>query len=294
MKSPVLVLHRKSANRPEVKAAVKSVRNSGIDLKVRIPWNKKDKRTVVRKLLTEGYRRIIAGGGDGTLNAVAGAMLEKTKYLDQADMAILPLGTANDLAHGLNLPCDDLTRCLHVACTGQSRPMDIGVVNDRIFVNVASGGFGAEVTATTPQDLKKALGGTAYTLNGLIKLWGMEPYTGTLQIPGSEPLTGSMLLMAVGNNRLAGGGFEVAPRAIPDDGLLDLMMLGAGQALDPGQLLAEMKDPFNSGNTLIRYLQLDRFTIEANRPLHINLDGEPMLSEKLAFSVLPRALRIVY
>ena len=67
---PVLVLHRKSANRPEVKAAVQAVRGAGIKLLVRIPWNKKDKRVVVKELLARGHRRIIAGGGDGTLNAV--------------------------------------------------------------------------------------------------------------------------------------------------------------------------------------------------------------------------------
>lgn len=64
MNTPVLILHRKSANRPEVKEAVKSVRQSGIDLKVRIPWNKKDKQILIKGLLKQGYRRVIAGGGE--------------------------------------------------------------------------------------------------------------------------------------------------------------------------------------------------------------------------------------
>ncbi len=66
---PVLLLHRKSANRPEVKEAVKAVRAAGVKLLVRIPWNKKDKRVLVKEMLARGHRRIIAAGGDGTLGA---------------------------------------------------------------------------------------------------------------------------------------------------------------------------------------------------------------------------------
>ena len=74
-----LILHRKSANRPEVKEAVNHVRSNGIDLRVRIPWNKRDKPRVVREALEDGATRIIAGGGDGTINAVANALIGKGK-----------------------------------------------------------------------------------------------------------------------------------------------------------------------------------------------------------------------
>ena len=112
---PVLLLHRKSANRPEVKAAVKAVRHSGIDLQVRIPWNKKDKRVLVNELIKRGCRRIIAGGGDGTINGVASAIVKSRHAGPDLAMGIMPLGTANDMAHGLGLPCDDLTECLRIA-----------------------------------------------------------------------------------------------------------------------------------------------------------------------------------
>ena len=68
---PCLILHRKSANEPKIKEAVKHVRDQGIKLRVRIPWNKKDKPRVVKEALNAGATRIIAGGGDGTINAVA-------------------------------------------------------------------------------------------------------------------------------------------------------------------------------------------------------------------------------
>ena len=288
---PVLVLHRKSANRPEVKAAVKATRAAGHKLEVRIPWNKKAKRNIVRELLGAGHRRIIAGGGDGTLNAVANELIKQD--VSDVEMGVLPLGTANDFARGLSLPVNDLNACLIRACKDSSRPIDVGTLNGRCFINVASGGFGAEVTATTPQEIKRQLGGAAYTLAGLVKIWKMQPYSGSLELPGKEPLSGNMLLMAVGNNRFAGGGFEVAPRAKLDDGLLDLMVLTEESLADPAATLAEIADIGNPANRLVHYWQVPSFVIHSERPLHINLDGEPVEETDLAFAVKPGVLRLV-
>ncbi len=217
-----LILHRKSANEPYVKDAVKAVRKAGIELRVLVPFNKAEKPRVVGEALDRGANRIIAGGGDGTINAVANALVEQTEPDQEVTLGVMPLGTANDFARGCGLPVDDLAECLRIACTRQGRPVDVGVMNKRHFVNVASMGFGAEITATTPVDLKKKLGGGAYTLMGLVKAMNLKPYTGRLLIPGEDPIEGNLLFGAVGNNHFAGGGFDVAPHAKMDDGLLDL------------------------------------------------------------------------
>ena len=289
-----LICHRKSANEPYVKAAVKAVQKQGVDLRVLVPFNKAEKPRVVAEALDRGATRIIAGGGDGTINAVANALVGNGKTKPDVELGVFPLGTANDFARGLGLPLDDLDECLRIACTRDSRAIDIGRMNKRFFINVASAGFGAEITATTPVQLKKALGGGAYTLMGMMKALNMTPYTGRLLIPGREPITGSMLFMAVGNNHFAGGGFDVAPRAKLDDGLLDLVKVG----LEPGEPLVNLKreldDPMNPDNKHVGYMQLAEFTIESDRKMHCNLDGEPILRKKFRFSVLPRHLDVVY
>lgn len=289
-----LVLHRKSANEPAIKEAVKHVRGKGIDLRVRIPWNKRDKPRAVKEALADGAKRIIAGGGDGTINAVVNALVGKGKKKPKTTMGVLPLGTANDFAHGLGLPCDDLKQCLEIACTAPATKIDVGRANRRSFINVTSGGFGAEITATTPVNMKKALGGGAYTLMGLIKAFGLEPYRGRLRIPGQEPSEGSMLFMAVGNNRLAGGGFEVAPKAKLDDGLLDLAVVSETSGADLMRLSQELETPDDPTNKVLRYWQLPEFTIEADREVHFNLDGEPTTENELHFSVLPRHLGVAF
>jgi len=173
---------------------------------VRIPWNKKDKARVVREALDAGAKRVVAGGGDGTINAVVNALIGKGKKKPRATLGVLPLGTVNDFAHGLGLPVKDLKRCLEIACTARAKKTDVGRANSSSFINVTSGGFGSEITATTPVEMKKALGGGAYTIMGMIKIFKLKPYEGRLLIPGKKPIKGNMLVMAVGNNRLAGGG----------------------------------------------------------------------------------------
>ena len=288
-----LILHRKSANEPAVKEAVKHVRSKGIDLRVRIPWNKKDKPRVVQEALEAGAKRIIAGGGDGTINAVVNALVGKGNKKPRATLGVLPLGTANDFARGCGLPMKDLKRCLEIACTAKPKKIDVGRANSSSFINVTSGGFGSEITATTPVEMKRALGGGAYTLMGMIKAFKLKPYEGRLRVPGKKPIKGNMLVMAVGNNRLAGGGFEVAPNARLDDGLLDLAIVSKGEG-SLQRLKSELVTPDNSDNQFVYYRQLPEFTIETDQDVHFNLDGEPTKQRKLKFSVLPRHLGVAY
>lgn len=292
-KNITLILHRKSADRPEVKEAVKAVIKSGIPLKVLIPWNKKDKPVIVREAIAAGAERIIAGGGDGTINAVVNALVGKAKKPPHVELGILPLGTANDFARGCELPDDNLAECLRIACTSQVQKVDVGQMNGRNFINVASLGFGAEVTATTPQDMKKLLGGGAYTLMGLVTAMKFEPYECSVSTPDGVGREGQVLVAAVGNNRFAGGGFEVAPKASMSDGLLDLAVITHDAEFSIAAVLKELKDPFNEKNRYLQYRQLADFTIHCDRKLPCNLDGETVQKKQLRFTVLPSHLRLV-
>jgi YegS/Rv2252/BmrU family lipid kinase len=206
----VVILHLKAAARPAVKNAIKTAISEGFDLRVLVPYDGEEVSRIVREAMDSGAERIIAGGGDGTLNAVVDTIVAAGDDKPDLTFGVFPLGTANDFARGCGLPLDDLTECLRIACNADGRSVDVGVLNGRNFINVASLGFGAEITATTPAQLKKALGGAAYTLTGLIKAMNLTPHSGRVLVPGGEDLESSILFAAVGNNRYAGGGFEVA------------------------------------------------------------------------------------
>jgi lipid kinase YegS len=290
----IFVLHRKSANEPYVKDAIKTVRKEGHDFRVLVPFNKAEKPVVLQEALDQGATRIIAGGGDGTINAVANALIGDGSQKPDVTLGICPLGTANDFARGCELPTKDLAECLRIACSRDGREIDIGVLNGRNFINVASLGFGAEITATTPVDLKKALGGAAYTLMGMIKALHLSPYMGRVLIPGEDPIEGSMLFAAVGNNHFAGGGFDIAPLAKIDDGLLDLTAIRSDRGIKLANIGKELEDPMNPDNVHVSYRQLAEFTIESEQKLHCNLDGEPMHKKKLRFSIRPRHLKVAF
>jgi lipid kinase YegS len=287
-----LVLHKKSCTRPEVKAAVKHVRRSGIDIDVYIPWSRKDLRRFVRQALKDGALRIVAGGGDGTLNALVNAMIRRDKR-PKASLGILPLGTANDFARGAGINANDLKSALELACTGSPTKIDVGRANEQYFINVASAGFGAEVTATTPPDMKRLLGGMAYSIMGFVKAFQLEPYEGRLILPDGTVKEGSMLIMAVGNSRFAGGGYEVAPQASLTDGLLDIAVVSGLLSEDLSHIVGELSDPMNPRNEHLLYRQLSAFTIETGKPLNVNLDGESTKGSHFEFQCVPEALSVV-
>ena len=287
-----LILHKKSAARPEVREAVEHCSALGHDLQVWIPWRGRDRRKLIDRAIKDGYERIIAGGGDGTLNKVVNAILRKPRK-GKISLGLLPLGTANDFAFGAGLPKEDLKACLEIAITGEATPIDVGRVNGRYFINVASGGFGAEVTATTPQDFKKALGGAAYTLMGMAKAFSLKPHNAQFTTDDGVRRDTTIIAMAVGNNRFAGGGFEVAPKADMRDGLLDFSIMTAETDLGPAAFAAELKNPFDDDNKLLRYHQSSTLVVEADRPLHLNLDGEPVIGTRFEFDVLKHGLPVV-
>lgn len=288
----MLLLHRKACQRPEVQAAVDAIKEAGEDLLVRITWEAADLKTFIEDGINSGVTRFIAGGGDGTVNGVANILMA-LKETGRPEMAVLPLGTANDFARGAGIPLDDLSAALKLAATGESVAIDMGVINDSYFVNVASGGFGAEITAETPDELKGALGGIAYTLVGLAKLWQLEPYRCKVTLDNSGAREVDVVAIAVGNNRYAGGGYEVASQASLTDGLLDFAAIKPVPMTAVGAVRAELEDPSHQDNEYLRYTQAENCVLESDRPLQLNLDGEPIVAERFEFSICPKAIRFV-
>ena len=101
-----------------------------------------------------------------------------------------------------------------------------------------------------------------------------------------------MLIMAVGNGRLAGGGFAVAPHADLEDGLLDLAVLSEFPASAIGQVKAELDDIRNPDNQYLRYRQMREFTIDADSYIHFNVDGEPVHTSSMTFTAIPDCLQV--
>lgn len=280
----LLILHGKQALNEEVRAAVEGKRAQGWELAVRVTWEGGDAKRLLDEALAAGYMHIIAGGGDGTLRDIAEAMAE---HSTQASLVLMPLGTANDFARAAGVPLepDQALDLLDV----EPRAIDLGAVGGQVFLNMATGGFGSQVTANTSEDLKKVLGGAAYLFTGLSRFSELHAAYGELQGPDFH-WSGELLALGIGNGRQAGGGHVLCPEALVDDGLLDISILPAPQEL-VGTLRELLTDGFGIDSMFIR-ARLPWVELKVAEGLYINLDGEPLEGESMRFEARPAALRV--
>jgi len=283
-----IVLNGKKAGLERVRAAIYKARERG-RVDVRVTWEADDVRRLVREAGAEGCGRLVAGGGDGTVNEVVDAILDLPST-ERPEVAILPLGTANDFATGCAIPADPLS-ALDLAQSGRARSVDCARANEYRFINVASGGFGAKVTSGTPVALKNFLGGGAYTLFGMVQALNFIPYHGEMRIPG-ETLQNDVIVGAVCNGRQAGGGQQLAPNALIDDGLLDVVLLFHFPPEALGQVVSQITDPEASGDYVKRF-KVPWAEWESDVETPINLDGEPIRTKNVRFEVLPGAIKLV-
>lgn len=280
----LLILHGKQALNEQVRAAVQARREQGWALDVRVTWEAGDARRLVNEALADGHTCLIAGGGDGTLRDIAEAMaLANTS----ASLVLMPLGTANDFARaaGVSLLPEEALDLLDVP----ARAIDLGEVGGQMFLNMATGGFGSQVTANTSEDLKKVLGGAAYLFTGLSRFSELHAAYGELQGPDFH-WKGELLALGIGNGRQAGGGHELCPGALADDGLLDISILPAPQEM-VGTLRDLMAGGWGLDNLFVR-ARLPWVEIKVAEGLYINLDGEPLSGDSLRFAVRKGALRV--
>lgn len=279
-----LILHGKQALNEDVRAAVEHRRELGWELAVRLTWEAGDAQRLVQEALEAGYTHVIAGGGDGTLRDICEAMaLADT----EASLVLLPLGTANDFARAAGVPLDP--RQALDLLDAPVRRIDLGEVGEELFLNMATGGFGSQVTANTSEDLKKVLGGAAYLFTGLSRFSELHAAYAELQGPDFH-WKGELLALGIGNGRQAGGGHELCPGALADDGLLDISILPAPQEV-VGTLKGLMEGGWGLDNMFIR-ARLPWIEIKSSEGLSINLDGEPLEGDSLRFSVRKQALKV--
>lgn len=292
-----LILNGKSAGDDALRDAVSTLRGRGIALDVRVTWEAGDAERYVSEAIADGADTLIAAGGDGTLSEVAATLAHRDEPAARLPMlGLVPLGTANDFANAAGIPLEPL-QALELVAGSQAMAMDlIKVVADDGQVhwcaNLASGGFGTQVTVETDEGLKKMLGGLAYLVTGISKLGKIQPIRARLQGPDFA-WEGDLIALGIGNGRQAGGGQALCPDAFIDDGLLDVTLvpeLSGEVAATVGTLIANGK-----GAALERVAVRARLAwirIDCPEPLILNLDGEPVESRRFRIDCVPGRVRM--
>ncbi len=281
----LLIINGKGANNEALREAVYSMRSEGVNLAVRVTWEQGDAARYVEEAVEHTVETVIAGGGDGTVNEVATALARHPSGSRPA-LGIVPLGTANDFATSCGIPLD-VGQALTLAIQGRATDIDLACVNkERYFINMATGGFGTRITTETPEKLKSALGGVSYFIHGLLRMDTLK--ADSCEITGPDfAWQGDALVIGIGNGRQAGGGQEICPDALINDGLLQLRLLTSEELL-PSFLrsLLDGEENKNILSTSTPWLE-----INAPHEMTFNLDGEPLTGKHFRIDVLPNALQ---
>ena len=241
---------------------------------------------------------LIVAGGDGTINdAVNG--LGKAGFPEGVTLGILPAGTGNDLAATLRIP-DDPDEAEDVIRQGRVRTLDVARVRsegieERFFINVATGGLGAEISDANEGELKKRWGKLSYLRASLEVAKDFDVKELDLYLDGELHRTRAVNVV-VGNCRYAGGGWLAAPRANPEDGLLDVVIIEKLGLADLLQLApASMARADYLGKEGVFSARAKEIRVETQPPggLDFTVDGEVVGDEPARFSVVPGALKVI-
>lgn len=248
------------------------------------PPSEGDACSAIRSLAGE-VDLVILGGGDGTMNAAAEALVETGLPL-----AILPLGTANDLARSLGLPLDPLAAARFIP-QAQPQPVDLGWVNGHYYFNVASIGFSAELAGELTSEAKKRFGVLGYAVAAVRVLRKVRPFGVTIEHDGKvEKVT--TIQVSVGNGRHYGGGMTVEQGATVDDGNLDFYSLEIAHWWRLLALLPALRRGTHGKAADVRAFKTQEIRLTTRKPRPVNTDGELTTHTPAHFKVMPKILRI--
>jgi diacylglycerol kinase (ATP) len=280
----LLVLNRHARNGASASdALIEALRRGGLQVRVADD----DALSIGERIRRHaaGCDLIIVGGGDGTLNAATPALMAAGLPL-----GILPLGTANDLARTLGIPADPLL-AVQLIIDGSTRPMDVGMVNDKPFLNVASIGFSAELADGLSAQLKKKWGRFGYALTAFRLLRRMRRFTLFIEHDGQREKV-KTVQASVGNGRHYGGGMTVERSASADDGQLDFYSLEVRHWWELLALLPRLRSGTHGSTRKVRAFQTTGIRLSTRRPMPINTDGELTTRTPAVFRIEPGALQV--
>jgi len=240
-------------------------------------------RALAHQAVQNGARRIIAAGGDGTVNEVVNGMAGSS-----AALGILPLGTMNVFAAELGLP-KDLRKCWEVIQAGHTRPIDLARANAHAFVQMAGAGFDAQALQKTSWDAKRNLGPLSYLLSAA-QVATQKPPLLRVQAGGTLQ-EGSFVL--IGNGRHYGGPFPVFPNARLDDGLLDVVIFKNLSHLDLIRYAQGILFGTHPNMHDVTYFQTPTLTVTSESEVPVEVDGEVIGNLPVTFCCEPGALPVL-
>lgn len=287
------VLFNPKAGSAEMASAVRERLEGRPGVAVCQPANPHDVTGCVTEAVRGGYDTLVAAGGDGTVHAVVNALAPD---FGRCRLAVLPLGTGNDLCRTLAVP-EDALEALAVLDAGRERRLDLMRVETGgrswYAVNTASGGFSGQLHEALSAELKATWGPLAYLLGAVSVLPDLTGYHTTLALDDGPAERVEALNIIVANGRFAAGGWRVASRANPEDGLLDVVVVRNGPLLDLTAVAARLLAGDYLDSDAVSHARARRVRIASRPGMWFSIDGELATHEPVTFTAVPGALRVL-
>jgi YegS/Rv2252/BmrU family lipid kinase len=227
----------------------------------------------------------VAFGGDGLVGAVAGALTGGA-----SELGVLPGGRGNDLARVLGIPLDPVAAC-EVLASGSAQALDLGQAGSRTFIGIASCGFDSVANRIANQT-RLVRGNLVYVYGALRALATWKPATFTLELDGTTRIA-TGYTVAAANSKSYGGGMLLAPDASLQDGLLDVVIVGATPKLRVLRVLPKVFDGGHLDEENVEVVRCRSLHISASRPFTLYADGDPIAELPVTVRVLPKAVHVI-
>lgn len=244
---------------------------------------------LTRKYAALGFDRVISIGGDGTLSEVLNGVVNSTLSL-----GVIPAGSGDDFYRTLT-GGHDTTNIIERTLNGTEKYVDIGIANDKFFLNIASIGFDAQVAHTTNLLKKNSIftGSTAYLAGILLTLIKNRTYSLNISIDDDLPVKHELSLIAIANGKYYGSGIMPAPQADIFDGKFDTCLVDKVSRLRILKFFPLYKKGLHSGIKEVSFKHHEKIVIESSSSVPLNLDGEVFLTNKVEISIVPAAIKIL-
>ena len=255
------------------------------------PYRTSKKKTIDEMLTSmnaDEYKKILVAGGDGTINQVINGLI---KYNINLPLGIFPVGTANDYAQSFNLP-NSIEEIVEILLRDNYTYSDVGLVNDKYFVNVASLGHIIDISQKTNTIFKNSLGVLAYYINGISELPKIKPVN--IQIKSNQVnFEGEILFMLIMNGKSAGGFNKIAPLASINDGLFEVIIFKNCSVYELLYLLLAVISGAHINNQNVIHFKTDELIVDTDKKVSTDIDGEKGSSFPLNIKILPKKLKII-
>src|SRR6056297_2791321 len=242
--------------------------------------------------LDDSYKYIIVAGGDGTVNEIVNDMMEQDIDIP---LGIIPSGTVNDFASFLKMP-QDYEKCFDTLIEKEAKPIDVGEVNDRYFINVCVGGLFSGVTQGIDINVKNTLGKLAYYINGLKEIPKIQPIPFKIKT-SNQVIQEKLFVFFILNSKRAGGFQNLAKFASINDGMFDFVGVKTNQLYRLPTLLMNLLDKENFTSKNFIYVQDNYFKIEIDddkaNTYDSNIDGEKGPKFPLEIKLHHNALQVI-